>query len=161
MRKSIVFLIIAILNFPSLLSAAPDKYETVAVVPKAITQVVYVHYASDFNDANTCIFKKFYGALIGYTIDSNGTDTNFKVKFLIDPPEGSRAADQVHELHPLIPTKTCSTATGWYDEVFPWSDYSANTYGSNVKACDVWVGIEDANDATLDDLKIGIIVQLQ
>lgn len=161
MKKSIIFLIIAILNFSSLLFAAPDKYETVAVAPKAETKLIYVHYASDFNDANTCVFKNFYGTLVGYTIDSNGTDTSFKVKFLIDPPEGSTATDQVHKLNPLIPTKTCSTATGWYDEVFPWTDYSSNTYGGNVKACDVWVGVEDANDASLDDLKIGIIVQLK
>jgi hypothetical protein len=157
MKKIIAIMLLVIC---SVAFATPDKVETVSLTPHARTKMIYVRYDTDFNDANTCIFKNFYGTIYGYTIDSNGTDESFKVKFYIDPPEGSTAADQVEELHLLMPVKTCTTVTGWYDEVFPWQDASSNVVGGNVKVGDIWVGIEDANDATLDDLVIGLLVDV-
>jgi len=156
--KKIVIAMIGIMA--AVCYAVPDKVETIAYSPHTKTQVVYVHYSSDFNDANTCIFKNFYGSIIGYMIDANGTDTSYKVRFYIDPPEGLIASDQVVKSY-LLKDLTCTTtAIDFYDEVINWSDVSANVYGSHIKVGDIWGGIKDANDATLDDLKLWLILEL-
>lgn len=109
---------------------------------------------TDFNDANSLVYKNFCGALYEATFDANGSDTSYNVDIWYDPPEPN-ATLTVHKLYLLKRYTLDATAT---DPTYPIpaTDDSSNTgFGHWIRG-DIYIGRHNTSHADLDNLKVYI-----
>jgi len=158
MKKIIFLFLLVILSVcsadPTIALGTPKDYDLA---------YIYFHVANDFNDSNTLVVNtyddpntsdSFLGLPQYIIVDATGTDTSYKITLSIDPTELKET--QVAKLCPLK-TFTLSTATG---DVLPYvvdsADQSANVFGGFPIIGKLYISIEDADDATLTDLKVWV-----
>lgn len=152
MKRIIFFLIGCLACF-----SFADPTATVGTPADFDLAYIYYHADTTFTDSNTVVINAndgFLGVPQYILIDANGTDTSFVVSLWIDPTEiGETESTKKY----LITSWTLSTATGDYlFYVIPSVDSSSNTYGGFPMIGKFYIGIRNAADATLDDLKLWI-----
>jgi hypothetical protein len=109
---------------------------------------------TDFNDANTLVYKNFSGALYELTIDPNGTDTSFTVDIWYDPPEPT-AALKTKKLYKLAEF-TVNATDGAKTYTIPNTDNNSNSSIGHWIRGDIYIGRRGTSHSVLNNLKVYI-----